>query len=490
MPSVIASSRQALVVARFVSGISCGRRQLQFFHPLERQTPPVLNACISARHIGSSSIKQQTPLPKGDEEGGRTKINIMNPQDFYGGHANHAPPPSFNPFAGVFAPGMMMMPPMQTPSPSSWSSQPQYHGQHQQRHFQQQQQHQQPHHHPQQRHGHQGRGQSHQAQAQANNAVTSEAAEDSDSSPSVGGEPMPQLTPHQMQNTTIPILDGAASSGKKPHKKKARKLLMQQQQQQQQAIASLPAGTSATNTSAKSSTKKRPYAKPGAASGGVPNPSKAYIAQSARPPSILAEPRRILVIIDLNGTLLHRPNAKKSSTFVERPFTRTFLQYCLQTFVVAIWSSAKPENVGRMVPQILSREDQARLVAVWGRDTLGLSEADYHQRVQCYKRLERFWGDEGVAASHPEFHATRGGGGARWDQTNTVLIDDSKEKARSQPYNIIQLPEFEGDVEEGGYVLPQVHNYLNELAFQSDISSFIRERPFKFDPSFTLASAA
>lgn len=272
--------------------------------------------------------------------------------------------------------------------------------------------------------------------------------------PSVGGQPLPQLAPGQTQMTTIPVLE--KSSSKKKKNKKSKVVVKE---------------------------KKRAYMVPGPQSGGVPNPSPAYIAQSARAPSQLDVPRRILVVMDLNGTLLHRPNARKSSSFVERPFTRTFLQYCLQTFVVAIWSSAKPENVGRMVPQIVSDADRQRLAAVWGRDTLGLSAEDYNNRVQCYKRLERVWGDAHVAASHPEAHL-----GKRWDQTNTVLIDDSKEKARSQPYNIIQLPEFEGDVNEAGYVLPQVHNYLNALAFQSDISSFIREKPFKFDPEFKLAT--
>lgn len=269
---------------------------------------------------------------------------------------------------------------------------------------------------------------------------------DSSSNPSVG-EPLHQLAPDQVQTVTVPILGKPASKQAKPKVK----------------------------------AKKRPYVVPSKASGGVPNPTKAYITQSATAPSLLSQPRNILVIIDLNGTLLHRPNHKKTSTFIERPFTRTFLDYCLRTFTVAIWSSAKPENVRKMVPQILSPQDQRKLVAVWGRDTLGLSADDYNQRVQCYKRLEAIWDDPGVAASHPE-----AADGKRWDQTNTVLIDDSKEKARSQPYNIIQLPEFQGDTSEQGYVLPQVHDYLNECAYQRDISSFIREKPFKFDPSFEL----
>lgn len=288
--------------------------------------------------------------------------------------------------------------------------------------------------------------QAHPTHQSAGVAEDFEDGSDASSDASVGG-PLPRLTPEQERTVTIPILG-------QPSKKKA---------------------------AAKVKDKKRPYQRPSKASGGVPNPTKAYIAQSALAPSRMPQPRRILVIIDLNGTLLHRPSHKRTKTFVERPFTRSFLDYCLKTFTVAIWSSAKPQNVLGMVPQILSPQEQRKLVAIWGRDTLGLSEEDYSQRVQCYKRLESIWNDPGVMASHPEAHA-----GKRWDQTNTVLIDDSKEKARSQPYNIIQIPEFEGDASEFGYVLPQVHDYLNQCAYQRDISSFIRENPFKYDMNFSL----
>lgn len=239
-----------------------------------------------------------------------------------------------------------------------------------------------------------------------------------------------------------------------------------------------PAGSGAGK---KKKGEKKKYQVPSAASGGVPNPTKLYITQSAQLPSVLPYPRRILVVIDLNGTLLHRPNHRNSARFVERPFARTFLDYCLQTFVVAIWSSAKPENVQRMVPQLLSPEDQSRLVAVWGRDTLGLSPADYNNRVQVYKRLDTVWSNQRVAASHPEAHL-----GMCWDQTNTVLIDDSREKGRSEPYNLIQLPEFTGNADEVGYVLPQVHDYLNQCSQQRDVSSFIRENPFVFNEKFSL----
>lgn len=218
----------------------------------------------------------------------------------------------------------------------------------------------------------------------------------------------------------------------------------------------------------------RKYDVPSKASGGVPEPTAAYLAQAAIPPSRLDSPRNILVVIDLNGTLLHRPNHKNPSRFVERPHTRAFLDYCIRTFTVAIWSSAKPDNVHKMLRQILSPEDRDRLVAVWGRDTLGLSPDDYNRRVQCYKRLAVLWRDLEKRL------------GQRWDQSNTLLVDDSKEKSRSEPFNLIQLPEFKGNLDEPGYVLPQVHDYINTCAQQRDISAFARLHPFNFQSDFDL----
>lgn len=220
---------------------------------------------------------------------------------------------------------------------------------------------------------------------------------------------------------------------------------------------------------------------PSAASGGIPEPTPLYIKTSLSQPVTLRQPRRILVIMDLNGTLLYRPNKRNPFNFIQRPHARQFLDYCVDTFHVAIWSSARPENVDKMVSQLLSPEQRSKCVVIWGRDRFGLSPADYSSRVQCYKRLSTIWNDPQVAASHPA-----AAHGQRWDQTNTVLVDDSAEKGRSEPYNILQLPEFEGLANEPADVLPQVHDYLNTLCYQANISSYIRRHPFRIDANYRL----
>lgn len=172
-----------------------------------------------------------------------------------------------------------------------------------------------------------------------------------------------------------------------------------------------------------------------------------------------------------------------------RPLAKEFLSYCIDTFHVMIWSSARPANVTAMCDRLLTPSQLSRVVAVWGRDRFGLSSEDYNCRVQCYKRLSAVWSDPVIRATYPSDYddaglrigeaATRrvGRKPGSWNQGNTVLIDDSKEKARSEPHNAIEIPEFVGV--ETDHVLPRVHDYLNTLACQADVSSYIRVHPFK-----------
>ncbi|KIL90999.1 hypothetical protein FAVG1_05695 [Fusarium avenaceum] len=229
------------------------------------------------------------------------------------------------------------------------------------------------------------------------------------------------------------------------------------------------------------SRSESPPKTPSKASGGVPDPTSQYLAQANLSPERLAQPRRILIVMDLNGTLLHRPNKRRPFHFVERPHATTFLNYLLDTFHVAIWSSARPENVNKMVEQLLTPEQVKQCLVVWGRDSFGLSGEDYNSKVQVYKRLTTIWTNPRVMAAHPQAHK-----GGLWDQTNTILVDDSFEKGRSEPFNMLTLPEFTGLAKETPNVLPQVHDYINELAQQADISRFVRQSPFKPDPNYVL----
>ena len=219
--------------------------------------------------------------------------------------------------------------------------------------------------------------------------------------------------------------------------------------------------------------KRNPIFPPSLESGGIPCPSPEYLTRSEGYAQPIQSPQHLLVVIDLNGTILFRPSRAAPQRFVARPHASRFLQYCIDTFKVVIWSSARPENVAVLVDAILPPSLKQRCVAIWGRDKFNLTPADYSTRVQCYKRLNTVWSDPSIARSHPEFQT-----GSEWDQTNTVLVDDSIEKGRSEPFNIIPIPEYTGNELEKTDILPQVHDYLNQLSLHSNVSAYMRSMPF------------
>lgn len=208
----------------------------------------------------------------------------------------------------------------------------------------------------------------------------------------------------------------------------------------------------------------------------APQPTEDYLAQAAGEPSTVDTPRTLLVILDLNGTVLHRPN-KNAKTMIERPFLKPFLRYLFQHFKVMVWSSAKPDNVKSLVSQALDNNMRTQLVDKWARDSFGLSPTNYAQNVQVYKNLKLVWSRSTIQQHHPHYEA-----GERFGQHNTVLIDDSLLKANAQPHNLLEIPEFTATPEQmEGDALREVAGYLEMLRRQEDVSKFIRTEPFVCD---------
>ena len=206
----------------------------------------------------------------------------------------------------------------------------------------------------------------------------------------------------------------------------------------------------------------------------VPTPDKAYLSLASRPANRLQYPQRLLLVLDLNGTLLYRKPG--SSIYRPRPFLPQFLQYCLSNHRVLIWSSATPVNVSGICAHLFAPEQRVTLLGEWGRDTFGLNPAQYAEKTQVYKRLDRIWANETLQHTH---HWSDVGG--RWGQHNTLLLDDSVLKARAQPHNLVQMPEFtrSGDKKAGFDVLGLVTSYLEEARKWDNVSSFVKNTAFE-----------
>ena len=204
----------------------------------------------------------------------------------------------------------------------------------------------------------------------------------------------------------------------------------------------------------------------------APKVTEAYLTKATIPPTRVTTPQTLLLVLDLNGTLLSRTSRNKN--YVPRPGLPPFLDYCFKNHRMLIWSSARPHNVARLCKSIFTESQRGLLLGQWGRDTLGLTPQQYEQRVQVYKDLNTVWQDITLQSRHPE-HTV----GEMWGQNNTVLVDDSALKAAAQPFNHLEVPEFVTAKKEnvgGEGVLAGVAAMLEEARGWSDVSAFMRKR--------------
>ncbi|KAH8105353.1 hypothetical protein BXZ70DRAFT_887596 [Cristinia sonorae] len=225
-------------------------------------------------------------------------------------------------------------------------------------------------------------------------------------------------------------------------------------------------------------------------------PTESYLSISSQAPHSLdpsnASESRKLLILDLNGSLLYRSAVRHGNRGAEaqqvdssgrplprlrpvhpRPYMTAFRSYLFAPETkswldVMIWSSAQPHSVNDMVEKTFG-EDQTNLVAIWARDTLGLSNEHYNRKVQTFKDLTKPWAElptllnthlslsipshssppSSPASSPPpsSAHSRRSPSpkpSSVHSALTTLLLDDSPRKAELQPYNHICIPEYDG----------------------------------------------
>lgn len=173
----------------------------------------------------------------------------------------------------------------------------------------------------------------------------------------------------------------------------------------------------------------------------APSISPGYRHQASQNPKRSSTRRPLLIISDLNGTLICRK--RRGLSFKPRPGLSTFLDTIYTNHTFMIWTSAKPDTCTSISQRLFTPAQRSRTVAFWARDKLRLTAEQYAGNAQVYKTLETVWEDVEIQRAHP--HYARGG---RWDQTNTLLIDDSVLKAAKQPFNLVNLPELTPEVLE------------------------------------------
>ncbi|CAJ1962647.1 unnamed protein product [Cylindrotheca closterium] len=159
-----------------------------------------------------------------------------------------------------------------------------------------------------------------------------------------------------------------------------------------------------------------------------------------------------LLICDVNGILCHRVRAdpypdipyresakKVSGTLViPRPGLNEFWEFLSQHFCLAIWTSAKPKTAQALVKAIIPDHIQSKLIFVWGQsqcqmqmqsqNDAGCDSSIDERNVVFVKSLNK------VYNRYP-----------LWNSTNTLLIDDSREKIPTRNVgNVLHPPPMNG----------------------------------------------
>ncbi|KAK2418349.1 putative FCP1 proteiny domain-containing protein [Trifolium repens] len=149
------------------------------------------------------------------------------------------------------------------------------------------------------------------------------------------------------------------------------------------------------------------------------------------------EPKKKLLVMNLNGFLLHRVHVRdkealpksrtdhyKSLNFLlfKRPFSEEFMKFCLEIFEVGIWSSAQDHNVHGALTYAIGEESKNKLLFIWNQNhcrNTGFKSVENKEKPLFFKPLKYVWE-----------YVTKGG---PYSVSNTLLIDHKPYKAFLNP---------------------------------------------------------
>ncbi|PVV04721.1 hypothetical protein BB560_000767 [Smittium megazygosporum] len=181
-----------------------------------------------------------------------------------------------------------------------------------------------------------------------------------------------------------------------------------------------------------------------------------------------ASSKAILLVLDLNGTLLDR---RKNKSIIPRPGLDDFLSFIFENFAVMIWSSSREENVNKMVTKAFGPQKD-NLIAIWDRRFCELL-GNYHDNSKSKKNISSIWDINRIpkpkvkgsqiksfpSSTYSKIVSSR----KKWNLQNTILIDDSPFKASNNPGNFIPIKTFDKKIADTDSELSRLTIYLKKL---------------------------
>ncbi|KAK4055828.1 hypothetical protein OIO90_003082 [Microbotryomycetes sp. JL221] len=178
--------------------------------------------------------------------------------------------------------------------------------------------------------------------------------------------------------------------------------------------------------------------------------------------------------------LEHNPQGQPAG----RPYLRSVLHWLLNysPYHVAFWTGSQKAtavrcldelDLGLIKPSVCGRRVEIlhpKIVALWAREDFGLSPEDFTSYVALVKDLDKLW------------NYLREQNIGDWNETNTVMVDDTPAKLRAQPFTLIGAPTYDYPVEPSfttrksmlDTFLIELVGMLDTLAGQRNFTNFIR----------------
>lgn len=247
--------------------------------------------------------------------------------------------------------------------------------------------------------------------------------------------------------------------------------------------------------------------------------------------SLLTSKHAILLVFDVNGTLLQRmarsgsdeldkfrelyggnasPLSQQPSSSscipvdykvvgksglnkaLLRPGLRTFMRSLSQEFHVATWTSAMEKNITPLLRAAFPSPPLNQMFDFcWHKPecrVIGKDENNRH-KDKVVKDLDRVWGLSSgeyspdlmyIHAVNPSFRQHR------WSPKNVILIDDSNHKAGNYTENLLSIPEFSvmNKHHQQDRVLDELLTYFRAMAASQpeDVRTYLKRTPFRATP--------
>ena len=166
-------------------------------------------------------------------------------------------------------------------------------------------------------------------------------------------------------------------------------------------------------------------------------------------------------------------NARVGNYYVyDRPHMREFIEWVHERFEVGVWSSANSRNTKNLVTYVWGAH-ASKVAFVWGQERcsdIGKDPSGEGNRPLFLKELKHVWSMK------------KNTGLSRFNETNTLLIDDSPYKAIRNPENTAIHPRGytvkERDTDDMLSERGALRQYLDRLAASASIPEFVASNPW------------